>query len=159
MGHVSTRQEWPTEEFWTPGMWLGGTRVTVRPLITTSSACSISCHKTGLPDMSDLGFYPHPNLVCPLSSMSLLLEIRSRAVMVSSQAPQTCVVPEGSLIFRSLANWVGWRGRRGSQPHPLLWVWFMQPCWLCCQCQTLVRTSSISQQLRIFPEQNEGGRW
>lgn len=77
----------------------------------------------------------------------------------SSKAPRSCVVPEGSLVFRLLANWAGWRGRRGSQPRLLLWIWFVQPCWLCCQCQTLVRAPSILQQLRIFPEQNEGGRW
>lgn len=44
MGHVPTCQEWPTEVFWTPGMWLGGTRVMVRLLITIPFSHGISCH-------------------------------------------------------------------------------------------------------------------
>lgn len=101
---------------------------------------------------------PHPSLVCPLSELSLFSEVRSSADCLR-WAPRSCVVPKGSLIFRSRTNWEGWRGQWGSLPHPFLGVWFMQPCWLCCPCQMLVQRSSISQQLRILPEQNEGAAW
>lgn len=58
-------------------MRLGGTRVTVRPLITALFARSVSCSnttKTESPVIPDLGFCPQPGLVDSLSSRSLLLE-------------------------------------------------------------------------------------